>query len=392
MEAGANTLAFVILAIKTTKLIHTVLRSIKDGPENVRRTANDVAGLLSTLEQLSRCRALERSGCEPLEVRLLRCVDDLEAFDGDIKKLEVGDAEGKRVRYWKRVNAAWGERRLEGMRVIVSGHCAALNLQLSALQRFVLCFFVFPSTRTGVLTENSLYSDAVFDMSDQLRTIDERLVSQRTIGEVPGQLRTITEELVSQRTVRETETLLWQEQQTISAQVSENVVGIRGGVDTIGRELHAMSASYASRNTHMNERLDEILYQILNLKLDGQRESRVVEVDDEVEMGSILRTDQWGTRPCLGLMESIKRLCRVVRREKIHPKIGGDKDVVAALLAMLGCMGSDEFLRDAVLSGVVTPGCCDDCSGHHLQELKECLSSVHSILASSQRILLDRSG
>lgn len=141
MEAGANTLAFVILAIKSAKLIHTVLRSIKDGPENVRRTADDVAGLLSTLEQLSRCRALERSGCGPLEARLLRCVDDLEAFDGDIKRLEVGEGEGKRVRYWRRVKAAWGERRLDGMRVVVSGHCAALNLQLSALQRFVICLY-----------------------------------------------------------------------------------------------------------------------------------------------------------------------------------------------------------------------------------------------------------
>lgn len=152
MEAGANTLAFVILAIKSAKLIHTVLRSIKDGPENVRRTADDVAGLLSTLEQLSRCRALDKKESGPLEARVLRCVDDLEAFGGDIKRLEVGEGEGKRVRYWKRVKAAWGERRIDGMRVVISAHCDALNLQLSALQRFVVRSFVFLSTEGNILT------------------------------------------------------------------------------------------------------------------------------------------------------------------------------------------------------------------------------------------------
>lgn len=229
-------------------------------------------------------------------------------------------------------------------------------------------------------------------MSDQIRTIDERLVSQRTIGEVPGQLRTITEELVSQRTVRETETFMWREQQAISTQVSENVVGVRGGIDTLAKEVQAMSASYTARDTQMKERLDEILYQILNLKLEGQREGRVVEVEDELEPGSALPVSSRGAGPCLGFMESIKRLCRVVGRERGRPTIGGDRDVVAALLSMLGCMGSDDFLRDAVSSGAVRPGCCEDCSGHHLQDLKACLLSVHGSLASSQRVLLGQTG
>lgn len=188
------------------------------------------------------------------------------------------------------------------------------------------------------------------------------------------------------------ETVLWREQQTISAQVSESVVGIRGGIDTIGREVQAMSANYTASDMQMKERLDEILYQILNLKLEGQRESTVVELEDDVELGSIFPTDQVGAGPCVGFMESVKRLCRVVGREQDRPAIGGDRDVVAALLAMLGCMGSEDFLRGAASSGMVKRGCCGDCSRQHLQDLKVCLLSVHGILTSSQRVMLNQSG
>lgn len=185
---------------------------------------------------------------------------------------------------------------------------------------------------------------------------------------------------------------MWREQQTISAQVSENVVGIRGGVDTIGREVQAMFTNYTARDTQMKERLDEILYQILNLKLEGQRESSVVEIEDELEPGSAFPVSSRRAGPCLGLMESIKRLCRVAGREQGRPTIGGDRDVVAALLSMLVCMGSDDFLRDAESSGAMSSECCEDCSDHHLRDLKACILSVYGSIASSQRVLLGQTG
>lgn len=136
MEFVASILTTVDFGFKTSKLLYYVISGVKDGPDNVRQTAIAIYGLLSVLEQLSKCRALDESGSEALRDRLLKCVDDLESFDGRLKGLIIEEAEKRCGRYWKRLKAVYNEKALDKMRAVVVGHTAALNLHLATLQRY----------------------------------------------------------------------------------------------------------------------------------------------------------------------------------------------------------------------------------------------------------------
>lgn len=136
MEFAASILTAIDFGFKTSKILHSVISGVKDGPENVQQAATIVYGLLSTLEQLAKCRALDESGSEALRDRLLKCVDDLESFDRKLKGLTIEDSEKRCGRYWKRLKCVYNEKALDKMRAIVAGHAAALNLHLAALQRY----------------------------------------------------------------------------------------------------------------------------------------------------------------------------------------------------------------------------------------------------------------
>ena len=137
MEFAASILTAIDFCFKTSKTLHAIISGIKDGPDNVQRAASAVNGLLSTLEQLQNCRALDESGSRALESRLLTCIDDLEAFAGKLKGLTIGDSEKRCERYWKRIMTVYNEKALDNIGAVVAGHTAALNLQLSVLQRYV---------------------------------------------------------------------------------------------------------------------------------------------------------------------------------------------------------------------------------------------------------------
>lgn len=137
MEFAASILTAIDLGFKTSKFIHSVLAGIKDGPDSVQHAATAVYGLLSTLEQLAKCRALDESSSQGLKVRLLKCVDDLEYFDDKLRGLTIKDSEKRCGQYWKRIKALYNEKALDKIGSVIAGHTAALNLELSVLQRYV---------------------------------------------------------------------------------------------------------------------------------------------------------------------------------------------------------------------------------------------------------------
>lgn len=136
MEFAASILTAIDFGFKTSKLIHSIISGVKDGPDNVQQAATAIYDLLSALDQLSKCRALDKSGSEALRDRLLECADDLESFDGRLKGLTVGESEKRCGRYWKRLKCVYNEKALDKMRAVVAGHTAALNLHLTTLQRY----------------------------------------------------------------------------------------------------------------------------------------------------------------------------------------------------------------------------------------------------------------
>ena len=130
MEFAIGILTVIDLGLKSSKFLHDVLAGVKDGPISVQRTTTEIYGLISTLEQLAECRALE--------MRLLKCADDLKIFDSKLQGLTIGDSERRFGRYWKKIKTVYNEKELDKISATVKSHATALHLQLSALQRFVV--------------------------------------------------------------------------------------------------------------------------------------------------------------------------------------------------------------------------------------------------------------
>ncbi|SPO06532.1 uncharacterized protein DNG_09222 [Cephalotrichum gorgonifer] len=349
LGAGANALAFVVLALKSAKTIYAVIGDLKDGPNNVRRAITNVNRLLSTLDQLSKCRALDERGSNGLADRMLTCLKDLETFSTKLEGLRVTKSEKRLGMYWKRVKAVLNEKALDNMNDVVAGHTSALNLQLAALQ-----------------------SETVFG--------------------VPDQLDMIKKELVSQRTTRETETRIWREQRMEWREVPQNVGHAKNTLATIHKEVQVMSSSQAAGHSRTDAKLDEILEQLLTLQLQRQSSSRGVEVKGR---DSHKQTPAKGLRvgykeeTCSELMESLARLCRLADKKSGRVAPGESEDIIKSLLAIMTWMMSQEFLRGATTSGLVDTKPCTSCDGQHLQDIRTCVSSVYSVLLSARHITLN---
>ena len=132
--------ASIIACVQATKTIYKVVSDIGDGPENVKRAAADAQGLMTILEHLSRLQLLDEDSSESLKARLLLCVDDLERFEKKLGKVAITDSERRLGRCWKRIRAFLDEKYLETISSVITGHIAALNLHINALQRFVSSF------------------------------------------------------------------------------------------------------------------------------------------------------------------------------------------------------------------------------------------------------------
>ena len=135
LGAGASVLAFAGLGLSAAKVLHTILESIKDGPQNVQQARTDVYGLYSALLQLSRCHVLDATDCTALKARLRACVEDLERFTSKIDVLTIEESDARGAQYWKKLKAVLNEKSLLRMSRVVASHTAAIDLQLSALQR-----------------------------------------------------------------------------------------------------------------------------------------------------------------------------------------------------------------------------------------------------------------
>ncbi len=128
--AGASVLAFVTLAIQSTKAISVVLSGIKDAPDNVRRTAQTIFTLQYALEQLAQGQQVPQG----LESQVKACSDDLAAFSTTLGKLQTLPADGRGRRAWKRVKAVLDEKTLDNMVAIMAAHSSALGLSIQSAQ------------------------------------------------------------------------------------------------------------------------------------------------------------------------------------------------------------------------------------------------------------------
>ncbi|KAI0531906.1 ankyrin [Xylaria digitata] len=132
LGAGANAVAFILLAAKLSKELYSVLYSIKDGPSNVQSVANDILRLHGALELLKNCPMVAHD--TSLSGHIMGCISDLNPLAESIKKLQITSGEQRVGRIWKRFRSVLDEKKLDQIRTRVDAHTNAIHLRLSFLQ------------------------------------------------------------------------------------------------------------------------------------------------------------------------------------------------------------------------------------------------------------------
>lgn len=164
LSAGASVLSFLGLALRSAKAIHEVLSTVKDGPKNVQRLADEVAQLQSILERLSQIQTTPIDDTASTNLRSLvsKCVADITAFEAKLQRLGLSADDRRIGRLWRRLKAVVSEKDLERMRDVVRAYMLALNVSLSLLH-------------TAKLSWSTAQSSEILDLLKQLKSDVARL-------------------------------------------------------------------------------------------------------------------------------------------------------------------------------------------------------------------------
>lgn len=139
--AGASTLAFILLALKSAKVINESLSSIKDGPKTVNELLEDIKFLQSVLERLSQCTLQHAhfNTVDSLTQTLQGCTTELSSIEGRLAKFLRDTVSSQSRRVYKRVLAYIKKEELENARHRVRDKSTQINLYLGLLQAQSMC-------------------------------------------------------------------------------------------------------------------------------------------------------------------------------------------------------------------------------------------------------------
>lgn len=92
-SGGASVIAFVTLALQSTKTLYQAISAIKRAPKWVKDTASSIKDLSLVLEQLENTQAITQNNSNGLDLTAIestmkKCVDDITRFEEDLKKLQ----------------------------------------------------------------------------------------------------------------------------------------------------------------------------------------------------------------------------------------------------------------------------------------------------------------
>jgi hypothetical protein len=134
--AGASTLAFVLLALKSAKIINESLSSIKDTPRIVSELSKDLESLQSVLGRMSGS-ALQHaptSTIESLNDILKACTVELSSIECRLAKFSTSSGSTHSSRVYKGVLAYVKKEDLENARSRIRDKSTQINLYLSLIQ------------------------------------------------------------------------------------------------------------------------------------------------------------------------------------------------------------------------------------------------------------------
>ncbi|KAF4445332.1 hypothetical protein F53441_10881 [Fusarium austroafricanum] len=134
--AGASTLAFVLLALKSAKIINESLSSIKDAPRTVLDLIKDIEFLQSVLGRISglSLQHVPASTIESLNGVLRTCTTDLSTIENRLTKFSNMSDNSRSSRIYKGVLAYVKKEDLESAQGRIRDKSTQINLYLSLLQ------------------------------------------------------------------------------------------------------------------------------------------------------------------------------------------------------------------------------------------------------------------
>lgn len=135
--AGASVLAFVTLGLKSVKIIHEIVASVKDGKVFLEQTRQDIQGLQATLEKLRDCRAIVDRNDHQLADKIKSCAEEMKGIAEKLQALTINGSEPALGRQWKKVKIFLKEKDLERIATTAVKHTTALTLYLQTISRYL---------------------------------------------------------------------------------------------------------------------------------------------------------------------------------------------------------------------------------------------------------------
>lgn|SRR5688572_3628415 len=133
MEAGASALAFITFALATAKNTHNTLDAVRDGPRNVKETADAVLKLVNILDRIAKSPAALSDQCLQNDAR--RGIEELRIFGDKLMELQATPGELAHGKLWKRLQCFLNEKELDSMKTTIMLHYDRLNIRLSSFTR-----------------------------------------------------------------------------------------------------------------------------------------------------------------------------------------------------------------------------------------------------------------
>ncbi|POR38554.1 hypothetical protein TPAR_01252 [Tolypocladium paradoxum] len=172
--AGASTLAFVLLGLKSAKIIHDALSTIKDAPKTVRELAQDIQFLQSVLERLSRCSLGDASSGTVVSLRdmLQTCTAELSGIEARITQFSTRPSSSRSRRVYKGLLAFVKEKDLEEARNRIRDKATQANLYLNLIQAQTIS-----ETSSSINTQASATTGILQQILGEVARLHERLDS-----------------------------------------------------------------------------------------------------------------------------------------------------------------------------------------------------------------------
>ncbi|KAF7503130.1 hypothetical protein GJ744_004272 [Endocarpon pusillum] len=223
VSAGAPVLAFIMVALHSTKKVYEAVSDIKNGPDLVEKLAAAVTNLQSVLTQLSNCPAVTSPDPETdlgaILALIKTCSEDVLRYEKQLGKVRTSPDEKGLGRAWKRFMTVLHEKDFQQMSVGVNHHVSALGVHLGLIQ-----------SSTASISKRKLVdlNDAISKQAGNDQTQIALLQHQSTdLSIIKDNVNSVTDLSLSiQGQIRETVTPLFQRiEQTagVSATQYENI-------------------------------------------------------------------------------------------------------------------------------------------------------------------------